>query len=260
MTKNIQKSKIPLGITKGVAMVLINIDSLSLNELAYIAQIEDIQGYEDMSREELIDELKELYEEEDDVQQLPGGDNVNIRFVAGLTDYRGDATDVDALPGVEALPELYSETSINLLTKNASWLYCYWSISPLDQEKFAERYPDHTLLLNVVIKEEGKKEYNYDIPISEEDHEWNISVPHHIGTCLVELMLQDTEGNRFVICSSQEVELMYCYWVEHAEEARSNEDLIKRYLSLLTNKYGHITYCSTVQEVVDMIKQEEVLV
>ena len=52
-------------------MVLINIDSLSLNELAYIAQIEDIQGYEDMSRDELIDELKELYEEEDDVNQVP---------------------------------------------------------------------------------------------------------------------------------------------------------------------------------------------
>lgn len=238
-------------------MVLINIDSLSLNELAYIAQIEDIQGYEDMSRDELIDELKELYEEEDDVNQVPGGENLNKRFLAGLTDYRGETSEVDSLPGVEALPELYSETCINLLTKNASWLYCYWSISPLDQEKLAERYPGHTLLLNVVIKEEGRSEYNYDIPISEADHEWNISVPHHVGTCLVELMLQDTEGNRFVICSSKEVELMYCYWVEHAEEAKNNEDLIRRYLSLLTNKYGHITNCSTVAEVVDMIKHEE---
>jgi len=238
-------------------MVLINIDSLSLNELAYIAQVEGIQGYEDMSREELIDELKDLYEDEDDVLPVPSGENVNKRFVAGLTDYRGEGAEVGSLPGVEELPDLYPETTIHLLTKNASWLYCYWSIAPLDDEKFQEAYPDHSLLLNVVITEGDKDEYSYDIPVSSDDHEWNISVPHHSGYCRVELMLQDSNGERYVICSSQQIELMYCYWVDHADEARGNEDIIRRYLSILTNKYGHITNCSTVKEVVSAIKAEE---
>ncbi|MCF0238745.1 MAG: DUF4912 domain-containing protein, partial [Sphaerochaetaceae bacterium] len=45
-------------------MVLINIDTLSDSELRYIAQQENLEDWETLSRENLIEELTEIYEEE----------------------------------------------------------------------------------------------------------------------------------------------------------------------------------------------------
>ena len=136
-------------------MILIQIDTLSLNELQSIAEQEGIENYLDMSREELIAELKEIYDEDSD---LPGDgtlvQGVNKRFVSGLTNYRGEEADLESLPGVEELPESYNDTAIHILSKNASWVYCYWSISQLDVEKLEEKYSDFNLLLNVKINGE----------------------------------------------------------------------------------------------------------
>ena len=118
-------------------MVLIKIDSLSQNELEYIAQQQGIKDFDTLSREELIDELKEIYDDDYSESLSVTGENVNKRYVAGLSAYRGDVNEeLPSLPGVEKLPELYPETAIHVLNKNASWLYCYWSIAPGDLESY----------------------------------------------------------------------------------------------------------------------------
>ena len=47
-------------------MVLINIETLTDSELKSIACQEDIEDWESLSREELIDELESIYEDNDD--------------------------------------------------------------------------------------------------------------------------------------------------------------------------------------------------
>ena len=69
-------------------MVLIKIDSLSQNELEYIAQQEGIKDFDTLSREELIDELKEIYDDDYSESLSVTGENVNKRYVAGLSAYR----------------------------------------------------------------------------------------------------------------------------------------------------------------------------
>ena len=117
-------------------MVLIKIESLSQKELEHIAVQEGVHDAASMSRDELIETLREIYEDESDDSQMGGEDNIQRKFVTWLTDYRGEGSELTSLPGVVDLPDIYNETSIHLLTKNATWLYCYWSIANFDREKF----------------------------------------------------------------------------------------------------------------------------
>ena len=130
-------------------MVLIKIESLSRKELEHIALQEGVAQAPEMSRDELIDVLKDIYDDEsgDDEQ---GEANIQRRFVTWLTDYRGDGSELTSLPGVEELPESYNETSIHVMMKNPTWLYCYWSLSPLDAEHFSGE-GSWRLLLHVTL-------------------------------------------------------------------------------------------------------------
>lgn len=238
-------------------MLLIRIESLSKKELEHIAVQEGVRDASDLSREELIDTLKEIYEVEQDDDPSKGEANIQRRFVTWLTDYRGDGSEVTSLPGVEALPELYSETSIHVLTKNATWLYCYWSVSPLDAEKFDQKWPGWSLLLDVRLSDGGVEYDSFDIAVSPSDNEWNISVNKGHGEARVHLVVEAPDGSREVIASSQVVTLVSCYWLEHPEMVASSVDLLRRELSLITNKEGQVIPCETVQEIVQEIRKEE---
>ena len=67
-------------------MILVNIESLSISELRSIAEQEGIADSGTLSREELISLLEEIYEEEDEGD---GESDPNMRYMSGLTDYRG---------------------------------------------------------------------------------------------------------------------------------------------------------------------------
>ena len=51
-------------------MVLINIGSLSENELRNIASQEDLEDWETLSRDELIDALEDLYDEDENSSSM----------------------------------------------------------------------------------------------------------------------------------------------------------------------------------------------
>ena len=186
-------------------MVLIKIESLSQKELEHIALQEGVQNASSLSRDELIETLKDIYEDEREDFYEGGEDNIQRRFVTWLTDYRGDGSEVTSLPGVEELPELYPETSIHVLSKSATWLFCYWSIA----------------------------------------------------TAKVDLVVENAEGRREVLALSESVQLVSCYWLEHADQIRSDADLLEREFSLLTNREGTVLPCETVEAIVRRIEQEE---
>ena len=56
-------------------MILINIESLSDNELRNIAQQEDLADWENLSREDLIEGLEELYGEDRLIKLLSFGEH-----------------------------------------------------------------------------------------------------------------------------------------------------------------------------------------
>ena len=138
-------------------MILVNIESLSISELRSIAEQEGIADSGTLSREELISLLEEIYEEEDEGD---GESDPNMRYMSGLTDYRG--VSIGEIPGVEELPDSYPDTEIHLIKKNSSWMYAFWSISQMDSDRIQDE--NGSIVLSVSIENDGRRE-DYDILI-----------------------------------------------------------------------------------------------
>lgn len=236
-------------------MVLIKIESLSRKELEHIALQEGVAQAPEMSRDELIDVLKDIYDDEsgDDEQ---GEANIQRRFVTWLTDYRGDGSELTSLPGVEELPESYNETSIHVMMKNPTWLYCYWSLSPLDAEHFSGE-GSWRLLLHVTLNDtDGSLLDSYDIAVDGGDSEWNINISANHGTAMVSLEVELADRSRRTLARSVRVPLVSCYWLEHPDEMAQDADLLRRQLGLLTNREGGTIPCETVDRIVEKLKEE----
>ena len=238
-------------------MILINIDSLSTSELRNIAQQESIAGFSEMERDDLIEALVDKYEEEDD-NFVPEGhtEAPNLRYMAGLTDYRAISNSVIELPGVEELPAFYPETSIHLLYKNANWGYAFWTISESMKESLLEK--DAKIALFVSITDDNGSHEQYDIPISLEDSEWNIGYTSYGVDSKVSLVADYPDGKRDVLASSNVIHLPKSFWIEHMDEMRENDDLFKIYLSIITTKEGAIITNPLVSDILNAYSKEDI--
>ncbi len=230
-------------------MILVNLEQLSTDELRNLSEQEKIEGFEELSREELIQELSEKYEEEYAAYGLDEDkkSDLNIKYVSSFTDYTGNSENITQLPGVEDLPEHYEETSIHLLSKNSDWGYAFWSISTLDQEKIDEK-KGVPLLLVTLTRKDGEKEC-YDIPISEEDDEWNIGFSYESKSIIVSLCVDYPDGSRDTLAQSKPLEMCSSYWIDNKGKMKENDSLFKIYLSLITTKTGEIINNSIVKEI-----------
>ena len=230
-------------------MILVNLEQLSTDELRNLSEQEKIEGFEELSREELIQELSEKYEEEYAAYGLDEDkkSDLNIKYVSSFTDYTGNSENITQLPGVEDLPEHYEETSIHLLSKNSDWGYAFWSISTLDQEKIDEK-KGVPLLLVTLTRKDGEKEC-YDIPIAEEDDEWNIGFSYESKSIIVSLCVDYPDGSRDTLAQSKPLDLSSSYWIDNKDKMKENDSLFKIYLSLITTKTGEIINNSIVKEI-----------
>ncbi len=234
-------------------MILVNIEFLSLDELRSIAVQEGINDIDTLSREELIDLLREKYEEDDSA--LSDGTAVpNLRYLSGITDYRAIDDYLNGLPGVETLPDEYPETEIHLLLRNSSWAYCYWSIANLKSEEIVNANGE--ILLNVTIAKADKREV-YDIPVSVTDSEWNIGISYGDGYCQVELV-SVINGERNVLASSEKVSLVNPYWIFHKDEMKDCDSLYRIYLSLMTAKNGELVLTAPVRDIIAAFRAADV--
>ena len=244
-------------IKNGIAMILINIDSLSTSELRNIAQQEAIEEYADMEREDLIQALVEKYEEEDD-NYVPEGHSEapNLRYMAGLTDYRAISDSVVELPGVEGLPAFYPETSIHLLYKNANWGYAFWTITENKKEMLLEKGAKTALFVS--IRDENGEREQYDIPISLDDTEWNIGYTSYGVDSVIALVADYPNGEREVLAKSNTIHLPKSFWINHQSEMKENDDLFKIYLSIITTKEGAIINNPLVSDILNAYAKEDI--
>ena len=242
------------GIAK---MVLIKMEKLTDSELRNIAQDESIEGFDTLSREDLIQALTDKYEDIDGdfIAADEQDDSRNLRYFSGITDYRGISDYIGSLPGVEELPETYPDTSIHLLTKNNNWGYAFWSISNHDLKKMESN--NACALLSVTIKEKNGHVEQYDIPIKDGDNEWNIGLSMNGGTCTVSIIAEYPNGDREVLATSNTINQIDCYWLQHKSEMKENDSLFKVYLSLITTKDGELINNSLVKEIVDAYEKED---
>lgn len=232
-------------------MILVNIESLSISELRSIAEQEGIADSGTLSREELISLLEEIYEEEDEGD---GESDPNMRYMSGLTDYRG--VSIGEIPGVEELPDSYPDTEIHLIKKNSSWMYAFWSISQMDSDRIQDE--NGSIVLSVSIDNDGRRE-DYDIPLSFSDSQWNVGTQYGEGWCRVSLVEIKSSGERAVLAVSEPQRLTDSYWLKHVDEMRYSDSVYRLYLTLLSTKEGELADNPAVREIIELFRKEDTL-
>lgn len=229
-------------------MILINIESLSDNELRNIAQQEDLEDWETLTREELIEGLEDLYGE-DEEGGLDGTSGNSKKYVNTLTDVQSD--NVLSLPGVERLPESYSDTSIHMILKDSDWAYVFWSLSPQQVAELGESGAS-LILRNTRLSLEGEPVAEYDIDVTLEDTSWTVELPYHGFKYRVSLVSATGEGET-VICTSQELETSESWFCQHPEELE-DEKTFRTIFSSVIMKGGAVIPNSQLLTLVDRLQ------
>jgi len=224
-------------------MVLINLETLTDSELQSIARQEEIDDWEDLSREELIEEIESIYEDEGDPD-----------FSGTLTEkYLNTLSPVDKdlnrLPGVEEIPKHYNKTYIHLTQKDGSWAYVFWNLSENEYKQTQEVEGMRFIIRAVALAENRKSELSYDIEITIHDKCWTVEMPWPGRTYVMKLVLVDPDGTEHVVCTSNTVRRSVSWLSSHRnvlEQKEKYEVLAKPLIS----RDGSPVNCDEVKNII----------
>jgi hypothetical protein len=235
-------------------MILVDIGNLSFQELKYLAKQEGIEDYDSLSKDDLIDELSDIFDIVDGTIQLNNRlqNTSGQRYVNALSD-SSTTRDVQDLPGVEELTELYMETSIHFMLSDLSWGFAYWSISPLSKAKLLEE--DETFLSNVFLRvtstnNETQETTYYDISVDKDDTCWSINLAELGCTYQVSLCVQNNVGIIVALAQSIAISVPLPYWFKHSQELEKNPVLFNSSFSSIITKQGEYKDTLVVKSVI----------
>lgn len=242
-------------------MILVNMDSLSVAELRYLAEREGIEDFDTKGQEDLLDELSDILEISDGAFQVKGHNKStsNQRYVNALSDFPGHDNAQD-LPGVEEISNIYKETSIHLMLRDFNWAFAYWSISPLSQSKLIEEDPSY--LKNVFLRvsstdnETGKSSV-YDIGVSKEDTSWNINLPDVGHSYQVALCVQNSNDMLIALAQSMAVKVPKPYWTINTDELEEDSVLFNALFSSIVSRDGEYTDEVVIPELLNKLVVRE---
>ena len=229
-------------------MILINIESLSDNELRNIAQQEDLEDWETLSREDLIEGLEELFGEDD---ELLDGNSANSKkkYVNTLTDVQSD--NVLSLPGVERLPESYNDTSVHMVLKDSDWAYVFWSLAPQQLSELGESGAV-LILRNTRLDENDVPVAEYDIDITSEDTSWTVELPYAGFRYRVSLVAVSGDKES-IICTSNTLVTTESWFATHTD-ALEDSAVFRSVFSSLIMKGGSVIPNRQLLSLVEMMQ------
>lgn len=223
-------------------MVLINIDTLTESELRYIAKQENIENWDTLTREDLIEVILDFYGEDELVASPIGGSDTH-KYLKGLTNINSDFLQ---LPGVDPLPKLYNETSIHLIFRDCNWAYAFWSISASKTKELEES--GASLKLRLI----GGKN-SYEINITYEDNNWNIELPWPEEEYVLKL-ISCTDGQEETIATTPAQSTGKIHFLSHSEELEDSATynlLVKPMIS----REGQLVSNSQVSDILSKIEE-----
>ncbi len=233
-------------------MVLVDIDTLSEAELRDIAQQLDIEDWEDLSQEELVEAIEDSYDDEDLPERISREASSGHRYIK--LQNRPEPKEGFGFPGVEELPDFYNETSICLLLKDCNWAYAFWNLSPNTMEDIEQKKAE--LLVRVaVLDENGKQEDSYDIGIEKEDSDWNVELPWQ-GKSYKAFLVAVQGKNEEVLAQSNVVVVQKC-WLEEHLDVLEDPDRFNLLMSAQFTKGGNVLNNLQVRHLLEQFKNLE---
>jgi len=235
-------------------MILVDIGNLSFQELKYLAKQEGVEDYDSLSKDDLIDELSDIFDIVDGTIQLNNRlQNTSGQIYVNALSDSATTREVQDLPGVEELTELYMETSIHFMLSDLSWGFAYWSISPLSKAKLLEE--DETYLSNVFLRvtstnNETQETTYYDISVDKDDTCWSINLAELGCTYQVSLCVQNNAGLIVALAQSIAISVPIPYWFKHSQELEKNPVLFNSSFSSIITKQGEYKDTLVVKSVI----------
>ncbi len=239
-------------------MITPNIEALTLSELRYVASKKGLKNAEVMDREDLLEALIEIYEEQASNVSGEGvafSPSTQPRFMNTLVELDSEQV-VGPLPGVQPLPEVYAETRIHLLLKDPYWAHAYWSVCPTDLQKLEQTCSSYEFFLRACIQDEhvtSSEVGSFDIDVDKEDTSWNINLPERGRSYIVSLYYRDDKENIGLLCQSGAVCAPKSYYLEQSEKLVDNDNLFTLLFSALVSKGGVMIENPLLKEVVEQI-------
>jgi hypothetical protein len=241
-------------------MITPNIEALSLGELRYIARKQGIEDAEGMDRDDLLEALQELYDENENSLAGEGitySPSTQQRFMNTLVEHAANS-ETGALPGVEPLPDTYAETRIHLLLKNPYWAHAFWSVCPQDIHKLDQSCDTFDFFLRVTIHataDHRLEEESFDIGISKNDSSWNINLPERGRSYSVSLYYRGSDENTGLLCQSNSVSTPKSYVFDHAKKIAQDDRYFELLFSSLVSKGGVMVENPLLREVMEHIDE-----
>lgn len=224
-------------------MVLINIDQLSDAELKYIAKQERLEDWDSLDREDLIETLEELYDDD----SIPAVDK-NKKFVKSLTDINSD---VLQLPGVEPLPKSFNDNEIHFILSDSSWAYVFWGFDVITKNKIDELKAE-VFIKVTVLKDADHPQESYEIKVGNEDDSWNIELPWPGRIYKMTLIIRSSEGEEEIAFSEYEETPMH--WTDKNSDVLSDSEQFELLASSLISKDGSCVDCRNVRKIVSQYR------
>ncbi len=226
-------------------MVLINIDRLSDSELKYIAQQEEIDNWQNLSREELIEAIEEIYDADRTVSDINAAKYVNSISDAG--------SDVLQFPGVRPLPQSFSESFIHMVQRDSCWALAFWNIGENLRNRI-ESLNAQLVIKTCALSNKDKIEESYEIEVGMHDTEWTVEMPWRYKNYKLQLIARTVTRDE-IICESGTVYCAGCYVADHPELLKK-EDSFKLLISPLIAKDGSVLANRDVALITETYRKE----
>lgn len=224
-------------------MVLINIDTLSDAEIRYIAQQEDLEDWETLSREDLIENLQELYSDQDINPEISQTSQHKL-----FNSLSGTQSNVDQLPGVSPVTDKYNETYLNISSRDPNWVYAFWEIS--DNKKKELKKDDCAIAIHVcALKTDTEEQESFDIDVSYEDTSWNIELPWNKRTYVFSLVAKYMDHTE-VLDSTDKLYVPQPYFALNKDKLKDS-DYYQLLIKPMTSKDGNLINNSGVREIIE---------
>lgn len=173
------------------------LETLATCDLAALAGSLGLDLPPDLNRIFVIEEI--LDARPDDLGETEGEDLDGLRIEG------------QAAGAVEALPESYNTTFIEVLIRDPVWAFAFWEIRPQDREAY-ERAPDfggYRLRVSAVGGARKGPEDSFYIALDKKDSAWYVCFPSAKGWFKVELCAVRNQCEQ-VLASSQPFRIPSC--------------------------------------------------
>ena len=243
-------------------MTIERLKQLSDDNLFELARREGIKNPSEIEKEELIEMILEVLEEERDERR--NANNLAMRIKEKKYDIVLDEELISQITEDYPLPERYNDTRIILMLRDPSWAFTYWDLGQADYDKTQSVESAGELFLRVYSLPDGeldKKSYSdyFDIPVRNSDDSWYINLPVAGIRYCIDLMLKEY-AKEVILCRSNIITAPRADVARELEEAKApfmdalylsglfsptgdneKEENPRRIISLLDSQYLHLT-------------------